>query len=131
MPLTPEEAAYHKSIFEEECKTQPYKRVVIESPYAGDTERNEAYARACMKHSLNQGEAPIASHLLYTQPGVLDEEVPEQRQWGIEAGYAWMVEAELVIFYVDVGFSHGMLQAMHFAIEHKISIEVRQILLPE
>jgi hypothetical protein len=35
------------------------------------------------------GEAPIASHLLYTQPGVLRDEIPEERRHGIDAGLAW------------------------------------------
>ena len=53
----------------------PLRRVILESPYAGDIERNVAYARAAMRDSLLRGEAPIASHLLYTQPGVLDDQV--------------------------------------------------------
>ena len=65
------------------------KRVILESPYAGDVERNVAYARACLRDSLLRGEAPIASHLLYTQPGVLDDQIPEERQMGIDAGLAW------------------------------------------
>ena len=47
------------------------RRVIIESPYAGFVKRNEDYARECLRDSLMRGEAPIASHLLYTQPGVL------------------------------------------------------------
>lgn len=46
------------------------KRVVIESPFAGDVELNLRYLRACMHHCLKSGEAPYASHALYTQPGV-------------------------------------------------------------
>ncbi len=58
------------------------RRVIIESPYAGDVETNVRYARACVRDSLLHGEAPIASHLLYTQEGVLRDEVPEERRWG-------------------------------------------------
>ena len=57
-------------------------RVILESPYAGDIERNVAYARMAVRDSLAKGEAPIASHLLYTQEGILKDEVPEERQWG-------------------------------------------------
>lgn len=60
--------------------------VVLESPYAGDVERNVRYARAAVRDCLDRGEAPIASHLLYTQPGVLDDLVPAERAMGIEAG---------------------------------------------
>ena len=60
------------------------KLVIIESPYAGETERNLAYARRCLRHSLSCGEAPLASHLLY--PQVLSDEVPAERALGIAAG---------------------------------------------
>lgn len=30
------------------------KRVILESPYAGDIERNVNYARLCIKDSLNR-----------------------------------------------------------------------------
>ena len=49
-------------------------KVILESPYAGDVERNIEYAKLCMKHSLTMGEAPLLSHLLYTQ--VLDDTIP-------------------------------------------------------
>ena len=45
-------------------------RVILESPYAGDIERNVKYARMAVRDSLSRGEAPIASHLLYTQEGI-------------------------------------------------------------
>lgn len=51
------------------------KRVILESPYAGDVERNLTYARECVRDSLSRGEAPIASHLLYTQEGILKDEI--------------------------------------------------------
>ena len=50
--------------------------VIVESPYAGDIETNVKYARRCVKDSLMRGEAPIASHLLYTQEGILDDTTP-------------------------------------------------------
>jgi hypothetical protein len=85
--------------------------VILESPYAGDVDRNVAYARAALADSLRRGEAPIASHLLYTQPGVLDDDVPDERRLGIDAGLAWGRVADAAVFYVDLGMSRGMLQA--------------------
>jgi hypothetical protein len=82
--------------------------VILESPYAGDVERNVRYARACLRDSLLRGEAPIASHLLYTQPGVLDDAVPAERQRGIDAGLAWGRVAEATVVYRDLGVSRGM-----------------------
>ena len=82
--------------------------VIIESPYAGNVERNVSYARACLADSLARGEAPIASHLLYTQPGVLDDDIPAERALGIAAGLAWKTVADAQVFYVDLGWSRGM-----------------------
>jgi DNA (cytosine-5)-methyltransferase 1 len=84
------------------------KLVILESPYAGDIEANVEYARACVRDSLSRGEAPIASHLLYTQPGILRDEDPHERQWGIDAGLAWGNKAEATVLYIDRGISRGM-----------------------
>lgn len=67
------------------------RRVLIESPYAGDVARNERYARACLADSLARGEAPFASHLLYTQPGVLDDTNPHEHAAGMAfpTTYRW------------------------------------------
>ena len=85
--------------------------MILESPYAGNIARNTAYARAAMADCLRRGEAPIASHLLYTQPGVLDDLVPEERRLGIDAGLAWGRVADAAVFYVDLGLSPGMREA--------------------
>lgn len=63
--------------------------VIIESPYAGDVLRNVSYARAAVRDSVLRGEAPIASHLLFTQAGVLQDDIENERAMGIEAGLAW------------------------------------------
>ena len=84
------------------------KLVIIESPHAGDIEANAEYARRAMRDSLERGEYPIASHLLYTQPLILDEFKPEEREWGIRAGLAWRAVADKAVFYVDRGWSGGM-----------------------
>ena len=84
------------------------KKVIIDSPYAGDIERNINYARACLKDSLNRNEAPLASHLLYTQDGVLDDGIKAERMQGINAGLAWLEVVNLHVFYIDYGMSKGM-----------------------
>jgi hypothetical protein len=103
------------------------RRVIIESPYAGDIEANVEYARAAMRDSLNKGEAPIASHLLYTQPGVLRDDVPEEREWGINAGFAWRHVADLAVFYVDRNWSGGMLAARRLYLDEGFPFEVRTL----
>jgi len=103
------------------------KRVILESPYAGDVERNIKYARECLKDSLKRGEAPIASHLLYTQEGVLDDLIEEERIWGINAGLAWKEVADLHVFYIDYGISNGMKYASEYAKSQNIKVEYRNI----
>lgn len=97
------------------------KLVILESPYAAPTpagiEENLIYARRCLGHSLGRGEAPIASHLLYTQPGVLRDEIPAERDLGIAAGLAWLKNADLMAVYLDLGASSGMRAAMRAAVE--------------
>lgn len=105
------------------------RRVILESPYAGDIQRNVEYARACLRDCLERGEAPIASHLLYTQPGVLRDEVPEEREWGIAAGLAWSdtFVCDAAVFYTDRGWSHGMLAAKKHHVENGTPIEERTL----
>lgn len=103
------------------------KKVILESPYAGNVEANIKYARACVRDSLLRGEAPIASHLLYTQEGILRDDIPEERNQGIHAGLAWKEVADLHVFYVDLGISRGMEYGMDFVTENKIPFEIRRI----
>lgn len=84
------------------------RRVILESPFAGEVHKNILYARLCVRDSLSRGEAPIASHLLYTQHGILDDNIPEERQWGIDAGLIWRTVAEASVVYTDLGMSRGM-----------------------
>ena len=103
------------------------KRVVVESPYQGDIERNIIYARRCLHDCLIKGEAPIASHLLFTQKGVLDDQVPEERELGISAGLAWVAVADTTVVYDDYGISSGMQTGIAEAERHSIPVEYRQI----
>ena len=103
------------------------KRVILESPFAGNVERNLAYARACMADCLRRGEAPYASHLLYTQPGVLDDDVPEERKLGIDAGFAWRECAEATVVYDDLGISGGMRAGIEHAEAMGQQVEYRQL----
>lgn len=103
------------------------KRVIIETPYAGNIERNLRYLRACMHDSLVRGEAPFASHGLYTQPGVLRDEMPEERTSGIHVGFAWREVAELTAVYTDLGTSNGMNYGIADAKRIGCAIEYRQL----
>lgn len=103
------------------------KLVIIESPFAGDIEANVAYARKAVSDSLRRGEAPIASHLLYTQPGILDDTNPDERSLGIEAGLAWGRYADKTVVYADRGITSGMFQGILRAHKERREIELRFI----
>ncbi len=103
------------------------RRVILESPYAGDVEANVEYARRCMHDSLSRGEAPIASHLLYTQPGLLNDDDPAERSWGIRAGLAWGAVAEATVVYADRGISRGMAFGIEAAEKAGRPIEYRAL----
>jgi hypothetical protein len=101
--------------------------VIIESPYAGNILANERYARAAMADSLHRGEAPYASHLLYTQPGVLDDEIPGERKLGMEAGFAWGEMADITAVYDDLGMSAGMVAGVERALAAGRPVERRTL----
>jgi hypothetical protein len=93
------------------------KRVILETPYRGDIDANISFARACLRDCLLRGESPIASHLLYTQEGVLDDNDADQRRLGIKAGLAWVHVADATVVYTDLGITEGMQQGIDFALD--------------
>ena len=101
--------------------------VIVESPYSGETETNVEYARACVRDSLLRDESPIASHLLYTQQGVLNDDLPEERERGIDAGLAWLKVAEKSVIYQDFGISSGMKYGIKAAEQAGVPVEYRTI----
>lgn len=103
------------------------KRTIIESPFAGDTETHTAYARRCVRDSLLRGESPIASHALYTLPGILRDEIPDERTLGMEAGWAWLSVADQVAIYSDFGISGGMKAGIARAKSHGVPVVYRTI----
>lgn len=131
------------------------KRVVVESPYAADRTKmpsyehddegitrklqedwcnlqisaNIFYLRACMHDCVvHRNESPYASHGLLTQPGVLDDLIPEERKLGITAGFEWRNVAELSVFYLDRGMSTGMKFGLDDAKAKKRPFEYRAFL---
>lgn len=82
-------------------------RVIIESPFAGGW-KHVLYARQCVLDSLSRDESPYASHLLYTQKGLLNDAVAEERRRGIAAADSWLEVADCVAVYCDNGITRGM-----------------------
>lgn len=103
--------------------------VQLESPFgAPDADgivRNVAYALIAMRDSLQRGEAPFASHLLYTQ--MLDDAVPEERMLGIAAGLAIGEGADATVLYEDLGISGGMRLGIDHAVELGRPIKYRRL----
>jgi hypothetical protein len=104
---------------------------VIESPFAPTAvhtvEDHLRYVRACMADSFKRGEAPFPSHALYTQPGVLDDTIPEERKLGMEAGFAWGKWASRVAVYMDLGMSKGMREGIDRAYARGSEVWIRTL----
>lgn len=108
------------------------KFVQIESPYAHTSEKgieaHIAYARLCMRDALLRGETPIASHLLYTQPTILNDAIKEERLRGMQAGFDLAMELDATcVVYTDLGVSKGMERGMEFARAQFRDVELRTL----
>ena len=101
------------------------KLVVIESPYAGEVERNMLYLDACIRDCLLRGESPYASHKMLTT--ALDDNDPEHRELGIAAGLEWRRRADDRIFYLDHGSSRGMAAARELYLAEGLSFSERYL----
>lgn len=107
------------------------KRVIVESPYENPNPaivaENVRYARAAVRDCVHNDEAPIASHLLFTQEGILDDGISGERELGIAAGLAWVHVADLSVFYTDRGWSSGMLAALEKCVLDMREFEFRAL----
>lgn len=74
-----------------------------------------------------RGEAPFASHLLYTQKGILDDTDKNERKLGIDAGLCWGEVADKTVVYQDLGITMGMLQGIDHAHSMKRPVEYRSL----
>jgi len=101
--------------------------VILESPFAGDIEKNLEYARKCMRDCFMRGEFPFASHLLYTQDGILDDSLPKERKLGIRAGLCWGEFASKTVIYTDLGITDGMKQGIERAEKDGREVEMRKL----
>ena len=106
---------------------EPRPIVVIESPFAGDLDRNARYLDACLSDSLHRGESPFASHGLYTRPGVLRDSEPAERELGIQAGFAFRRVAARTAVYTDLGISSGMQRGIDDALQTGGTVEYRTL----
>lgn len=100
------------------------KLCYICSPYRGDIERNTEYARKLTRIVLDCGYVPITPHLYLTQ--ILNEEDPEQRKKGLEAGAELLKNCKYIFIGSRYGLSKGMLKEIEIAIEEGITELVQQ-----
>lgn len=107
--------------------------VDVESPYRGknqeEVKRNILYAKACVEDSVSRGEFPIASHLFFNQPGILDYDVEkegEKETW-LGKTIAEYLPDIVTVVYQDLGKSKGMLKAIDEANIQGRQIEYRNV----
>lgn len=91
--------------------------VVLESPLAGNIERNRRYLLRCIRDCLARGESPIASHQTFA--AALDDADPAQRELGMLAGFAWRRFADATVIYDDHGISAGMQLGIEDAVRER------------
>ena len=101
------------------------KRVYICSRYRADerhtVESNIDRALYACAIAVDRGCAPIAPHLLY--PQFLDDNDPEERKQGIEAGMAW-IEACDELWQWGATVSEGMAKEIARAKELGIPVKI-------
>lgn len=101
------------------------KTITIESPYAGDTERNLRYLHRCIRDCVDRNESPYASHLMLTT--ALDDNDPIERERGITVGRAMAMTTNKRAFYIDLGWSGGMKDAKEYYDILNIKYEIRSV----
>jgi hypothetical protein len=116
--------------------------VVIESPYAARQaprglagvaaesyllrlNANRLYLNAAIRDCLSRGEAPFASHAMYTC--ALDDNNGQERALGIQAGFEIGKRLDARVFYLDKGLSPGMVQGVEQAIHWGQPVELRSL----
>lgn len=91
------------------------KLMYICSPYRSCIKRNKEYARYLAKTAIENGFAPIATHLYITE--VLDENNPKERETGLAAGREILKQCKFVLFGGRYGITEGMAAELKLAEE--------------
>ena len=96
------------------------KLIYIASPYAGEIEKNVAFAKSACRFAINQGYIPVAPHLLY--PQMLNDSDPAEREIGLRLGHG-VLEHCGELWCCGNRISHGMEQEISAA--EKLGIPIR------
>jgi hypothetical protein len=94
------------------------------SPYRGDVENNVKAAREYCKYVMGRGYIPVCPHLFY--PQFLNDDIPEEREMGIQAAL-WNIggcEKVFVFLNSERYISDGMLEEIKYAQAKYIPIEI-------
>lgn len=86
--------------------------VYLASPYRGNRDQHEAFARMALRYAIQSGVAPIAPHLLY--PQVLDDSLAGERALGIALDLALLSRCDALWLCGDE-ISAGMEQELEEA----------------
>lgn len=76
------------------------RKIYVASKYAGDVEKNTAFAVNCCRRVIDDGCMPIARHLLY--PQMLDDNNPDEREMGLMFGLALLAVCDEVWVFGEV-----------------------------
>ena len=76
------------------------RKIYVASRYAGDVERNTAFALNCCRRVIDEGCMPIASHIPY--PQMLDDNNPDEREMGLMFGLALLAVCDEVWVFGEV-----------------------------
>jgi len=99
---------------------------MVASPYRGNVEENEWYARTACTDAVSRGELPIAPHLLFTQ--FLDDGDELERDIGMNMGqHLLRHHCQLLAVYDDNGISDGMKAEIALAERFGITVEYRSV----
>lgn len=98
-------------------KTKYYPLVYICSPFSGDVENNVIKARTYSRYALDEGNIPIAPHLLF--PQFMNDE--SERRLAMHFNYVLLGKCEEVWVFGD-NISSGMAEEIKIAKKRKMKI---------
>jgi len=109
------------------------KFVDVETPYMdedhGNVARNILYARACVRDSLMRGETPFALNIFYSQPGIIDDSVSDERRIAIQTvdKLIGAFPDAVTAVYEDLGISKSMQYGIDRATLSRRKVEFRKL----
>lgn len=82
------------------------KLLYVCSPYRGEVKRNKEYAKELTRKAIDNGFIPVTVHLYLTE--ALDDNKPDERQKGMEAGKMILDNCKYILVGSRYGISEGM-----------------------